>query len=80
MRNARIDAPQVIQTAPQLIASIHLCVPWDDMRKVMGPGLSELKAAVAAQGIAPTGPGSIITFGGEQTPLTLKSAYPSRHG
>ena len=50
MRNATIDAPQVIQTAPQLIASIHLCVPWGEMRKVMGPGLSELKAAVAAQG------------------------------
>jgi effector-binding domain-containing protein len=26
------------------------------MRKVMGPGLSELRAAIAAQGIAPTGP------------------------
>jgi len=56
MSNARIDAPRVIQTALQLIASIHLCVPWGEMRKVMGPGLSELKAAVAAQGIKPTGP------------------------
>lgn len=51
-----LDAPQVIQIAPQLIASIPLCVPWEEMRKVMGPGLSELKAAVAAQGIATTGP------------------------
>jgi effector-binding domain-containing protein len=56
MRNAGIDAPQVIEIAPQLIASIRLCVPRGEMRKVMGPGLSELKAAVAAQGIAPTGP------------------------
>jgi effector-binding domain-containing protein len=56
MSNIMLDTPQVIQTAPQLIASIHLCVPWGDMRKVMGPGLSELKAAVAAQGIASTGP------------------------
>jgi hypothetical protein len=56
MSNARIDAPQVMQTALQLIASIHLCVPWGEMRKVMGPGLSELKAAIVAQGVAPAGP------------------------
>ncbi|MGH6857571.1 MAG: GyrI-like domain-containing protein [Methylocella sp.] len=51
-----LDAPQVIETAPQLTAGIRLCVAWAEMRKVMGPGLSELKAAVAAQGIATTGP------------------------
>jgi hypothetical protein len=56
MRNAGIDAPQVIETAPQLIASIRHCVPCGEMRKVMGPGLAELRAALAAQGIATTGP------------------------
>lgn len=56
MRNAGIEAPRVIETAPQLIASIRHCVPCGEMRKVMGPGLAELRAAVAAQGIATTGP------------------------
>jgi hypothetical protein len=50
MSNARIDAPQVIRTAPQVIASIHLCVPWGEMRKVMGPRLSELKARRCSAG------------------------------
>ena len=50
MRNARIDAPQVIQTAPQLIASIHLCVPWGEMRKVMGPGPLGIKGRRCSAG------------------------------
>jgi effector-binding domain-containing protein len=51
-----LDTPQIIQTDPQLIATIHLTVPREDIRKVMGPGISDLSAAVAAQGIAVTGP------------------------
>ena len=43
MRNAGIEAPQVIETAPQLIASIRHCVPCGEMRKVMGPGLRGIK-------------------------------------
>ncbi len=35
---------------------IHLTIPRAEIRKVMGPGLQELMAAVAAQGIKPTGP------------------------
>jgi effector-binding domain-containing protein len=31
-------------------------VPRDDIQKVMGPGINEVKAAVAAQGISITGP------------------------
>jgi effector-binding domain-containing protein len=51
-----LDAPQIITTEPQLVAAIHLCVPWAKMREVMGPGLAELRSTVAEQGIAATGP------------------------
>jgi effector-binding domain-containing protein len=51
-----LETPQIIRTAPQLAAAIHLCVPWGKMREVMGPGLAELRSTVAAQGVAVTGP------------------------
>jgi effector-binding domain-containing protein len=51
-----IDTPQITQTVPQLTAFIHLTIPRQEIRNVMGPGLSEVKAAIAAQGIAPAGP------------------------
>jgi len=51
-----IDKPQVVQTSAQYTAIIHLTVPREEIRNVMGPGLSELMAAVAAQGVSPTGP------------------------
>jgi effector-binding domain-containing protein len=51
-----IDAPNIIQTATRLTAVIRLTVPREDIQKVMGPGLAELRAAVAAQGIAAGGP------------------------
>lgn len=51
-----LDAPQITQTADQLTAVIHLTIPREEMRIVMGPGIGELMAVVAAQGIVPTGP------------------------
>lgn len=51
-----IDAPRIMQTVTQLTAVIHVTVPRVRIQEVMGPGLRELMAAVAAQGIAPTGP------------------------
>ena len=51
-----LDAPQVIQTTAQLTAFIHVTVSWEEIRKVMEPGIGELMAALAAQGIAPAGP------------------------
>ena len=51
-----IDAPQITQTAAQLTAIIRLTVPREEIRDVMGPGIGEVRAAVAAQGIAPAGP------------------------
>ena len=47
---------QITQTAAQLAAVIRLTIPRDQIRNVMGPGLAELMAAIAAQGIAPAGP------------------------
>lgn len=51
-----IDVPMVTETTPQLAAAIHLMVPRNEIRSVMGPGLNEIMAAVQSQGIGPTGP------------------------
>jgi effector-binding domain-containing protein len=51
-----IEPLRVVTTTPQLTAMIPLKVPPAEMRKVMGPGLAELKATVAAQNIAIVGP------------------------
>lgn len=51
-----IEPLRVIQTTPQLTALIPIRVAREDVRKVMGPGLAELKAAVAAQNVAVVGP------------------------
>jgi len=51
-----IDKPQIVHTAAQHTAIIHLIIPREEIQNVMGPGLSELMAAVAAQGVSPTGP------------------------
>ncbi|MBS0211363.1 MAG: GyrI-like domain-containing protein [Planctomycetes bacterium] len=51
-----IDPPQIVNTEERLTAVIRLCVPASEIRQVMMPGLQELMAAVAAQGVAKTGP------------------------
>ena len=51
-----IEPPGIVQTQPQPIALLRLCVPWAEMRRAMGSGLTEVKDAVATQGIAATGP------------------------
>jgi hypothetical protein len=51
-----LDAPQITQSTTQLMAFIHLTIPRAEIRNVMGPGLGELKAALAAQGVTATGP------------------------
>ena len=51
-----IDTPRITQTAAQLTASLHLIVPRKDIRRVMGPGLDEVRAAIAAQNVAAAGP------------------------
>lgn len=51
-----LDKPQIAQTAAQAAAIIRLTIPRAEIQNVMGPGYSELMAAVAAQGLAPAGP------------------------
>jgi effector-binding domain-containing protein len=51
-----LDTPQITHTTAQQTAFIHLTVPRNEIQNVMGPGISELMATVAAQGIATTGP------------------------
>ncbi|MEJ7811746.1 MAG: GyrI-like domain-containing protein [Gemmatimonadaceae bacterium] len=51
-----IEPPQITQTAGQLAAVIRLTIPRAEIRNVMGPGIGELMATVAAQGIGPAGP------------------------
>ncbi len=51
-----IDKPEITKTAAQHTAMIHLTVSRAEIQKVMGPGLSEVHAALAAQGIAAAGP------------------------
>ena len=50
-----LAAPQIIQTAAQDAAVIRLTIPKSEMRKVFGPAVGELMAALAAQGVEPVG-------------------------
>ena len=51
-----LETPRITQTVAQLTASLHLIVPREEIRNVMGPGLREVREAVAAQRIAVAGP------------------------
>ena len=51
-----IEAPQIVETAAQPTALIRLTVARAQIQQVMGPGIGEVMAAVAAQGLVPTGP------------------------
>jgi effector-binding domain-containing protein len=51
-----IEIPQIVRTGLQLYAFVHLTVPSSEVRNVMGPGLMEVNAALAAQGVEAAGP------------------------
>ncbi len=51
-----LETPQIVESAPQPAAVLHLSVPRARIREVMEPGLQEVLAAVRAQGQAPAGP------------------------
>jgi effector-binding domain-containing protein len=51
-----IDTPEILHTAAQSTAIIHVTVPRDQMRTVMGPGVDELMSTLRAQSIVPAGP------------------------
>jgi effector-binding domain-containing protein len=50
-----LEAPHITQTTEQLAAIIHVIVPRDEIQHVMGPGIEEVMATLAAQGLAPMG-------------------------
>lgn len=51
-----IDAPNLVQTTAQTAAVIRFTIPRAEIQQVMGSGIGELMATLAAQGIAPAGP------------------------
>ena len=51
-----IDPPKIVQTEAVATACIRLTIPRAEIQRVMGPGLGEVMATLAAQGIAPAGP------------------------
>lgn len=50
-----IATPEIIEIDAQPTAVVRLTIPRAEMRAVMGPGLTELRTTIAAQGVAPTG-------------------------
>ena len=51
-----IDTPAVATVAAQRTACIPLVVSCSEIKQVMGPGIQEIFAALAAQGVSPVGP------------------------
>lgn len=51
-----IDTPEITQTTAQQTAVVHLTIPREEIQTVMEPAIREVMAAVAAQGITPSGP------------------------
>lgn len=51
-----IDTPEITNLPARDIAVIHLKIPHAEMMTAFGPGVQELMAALAAQGVAPVGP------------------------
>ena len=51
-----IDTPQIVETTAQPTAALHITIPRDQIREVMGPGLGEVHQVLAAQGVSPAGP------------------------
>jgi effector-binding domain-containing protein len=51
-----IDTPEIVDLPEQKMAVIALNVPSSEIMTHMGPGIGELHATLAAQGITPVGP------------------------
>jgi effector-binding domain-containing protein len=51
-----IETPTILKTSARRAAFVHIVVARAEIQKVMGPGISELRAVVEAQGIKVEGP------------------------
>jgi uncharacterized protein YndB with AHSA1/START domain/effector-binding domain-containing protein len=56
LADSPIEPPQIVRTTPIRVAKVHVTIPRAQIREVMGPGLAEVRAALAAQGIEAAGP------------------------
>jgi effector-binding domain-containing protein len=53
---ARIDPPEITETAEQLAAVIHLEIPREEMQEAFPPAVHELLEVLDDQGVDPAGP------------------------
>jgi len=51
-----LEQPEIVESPAQLVACVHVSVPREQIRAVMGPGIQEVMGVVSAQGQTPTGP------------------------
>jgi effector-binding domain-containing protein len=51
-----LEKPVVTRSIEQVAACLHVTVPREEIRTVMGPGLKEVRAALAGLGVKPAGP------------------------
>ncbi len=51
-----IEPPVLLDIGAQATAAVHVVIPRAQIREVMGPGIQEVYATLAAQGVAPAGP------------------------
>ena len=51
-----ISIPEILQTEAEAAAVIRLTVPRSEIRKVFGPAVGELMAALTEQGVKPSSP------------------------
>ena len=51
-----LEKPEITETESQPAAIIHITIPREEIRQVMGPGYHELMETIKAQGVKPAGP------------------------
>jgi effector-binding domain-containing protein len=51
-----LTTPEILDTDAQLAAVIHLNIAREDIHSLMAPAITEVLAALSAQGIMPAGP------------------------
>ncbi|HET6349131.1 MAG TPA: GyrI-like domain-containing protein [Candidatus Krumholzibacteria bacterium] len=51
-----LEQPQIAKVTARPAAVVHITVPREKIREVMGPGYHELMSTLAAQGVKPAGP------------------------
>jgi effector-binding domain-containing protein len=51
-----LEKPQIAKTDAQPTAVIRLTIPRSEIQHVMGPGIGEVMATLAEQGVTPAGP------------------------